>query len=92
MEGSQVVFKPVDRELNDRAIAGFSEYRKNEEVLRREWPQLLNNHLHQWVAVYNDGKIVVRSSMETIRQAVPEDERDTAVMRYIKQSDNALIL
>lgn len=65
-------------------------FRENLEVLDREWPMLVRDHLHEWVAVYGGGTLVVKATSEDIDAAVPPAERGTAVIRYIINDELAL--
>lgn len=87
-----MTFRTVGEPEATNARLGFERFRENQAILQREWPNLLDQHMHEWVAVFDGGRIVVESSIERARDAVPAAERDTAVLRYIKLTDNALIL
>ena len=87
-----MVFKSIDGPAVQEAKERFRRFRENEAVLERERDRLLAHHMHEWVAVYDDGKVVVEPTMEAIRDAIPDDKRGTAVVRYIRQRETALIL
>lgn len=87
-----MMFKTVKEPEATRAREGFKQFRRNEEVLLREWPRLLAQHKNEWAAVYDDGKLIVKPNLETMSEALPRKELDTAIVRFIDESDDALIL
>jgi len=87
-----MVFTTIEHPESTRRTETLRRFRQNRAVLDREWSKLLLEHRHEWAAVYADGTVVVRPSLEGIRDAVPEGERDAAIVRYIEENDRTLIL
>ncbi|MEX1022763.1 MAG: hypothetical protein WD058_06405 [Dehalococcoidia bacterium] len=84
-------FTPVDGDVVEDARTRIAEFAANDAVLDREWARLLADHRDEWVAVFGRGALVTAATMADILEAVPEDERDTAVIQFLGDTDRVLV-
>lgn len=85
-------FEVVSQHEAEKTHQRLREFRRNREVLEREWPRLFAEHPGEWVAVYGNGELVVSETTEHLDAVVPEDKWNTAILRYIRPTEDALIL
>ncbi|GEM_PF-3319382 len=68
----------------DRIASGLRRYRYDFRKLNNIYPELVRDHLHEWVAIY-DGKLYTAPTIEGLKREAKRDSVDIneAVYMYI---------